>query len=493
MPEHKWLLIFLVYSDITKETEPIPQSASVIKNYWYGYYANVIHEILIKQVTITEDIKVVIVNNIKDKRNNPIEFIRITEFAIEKKIIESEIEYDATWNFDKKDDFTKLLSAIKDKYSDYQYTAIFTFGHGSAFGIFKNAANQIKNNIKKFQLDSLNNFEKTQFLDLSKSVQESIAFYQKNITKADGFTRELNQKNADKKTFFAQIETADGNIFDILTNEEFAEAISATFKKADILVMDNCLMQNVYAQYAFKDAVDYFIAPLSGIVLIDETMIGFNLKEWFSNICDNQKNNSPEKIAHSLIESFNKLSESILSNDNFSKFIIGAIFLPEEDIILKKIIDLTNKFCTAFEHDANIKDLILIEVANLFRQGKVFRYDKDSTDLETVIDFFELVNILFTINSIKKGINTIVPDSEFDEINKMLAEFKEKHIKTFIGKEYNQKISGILSCCNVYFPRDVNSTSVYIQPFYEAVNYKSAFDMQSKWSKILTLYFEGDY
>ena len=72
MPEHKWLLIFLVYSDITKETESIPQNNEVIKNYWYGYYANVIHEILKTQVSLTEEIKVVIVNNIKDKRNDPV-------------------------------------------------------------------------------------------------------------------------------------------------------------------------------------------------------------------------------------------------------------------------------------------------------------------------------------------------------------------------------------------------------------------------------------
>ncbi len=55
-------------------------------------------------------------------------------------------------------------------------------------------------------------------------------------------------------------------ITNILTSEKLAFAISKGFGKVDVLIMLNCIMQNMHTCYALKKAVGFLVAPEGGIV-----------------------------------------------------------------------------------------------------------------------------------------------------------------------------------------------------------------------------------
>lgn len=65
----------------------------------------------------------------------------------------------------------------------------------------------------------------------------------------------------------------------LLTNKELSSVIRSVLgagKKLDLLVMYNCLMQNVFTQYELSGTVDYLVAPVSGI-----GHPGYNYREVF--------------------------------------------------------------------------------------------------------------------------------------------------------------------------------------------------------------------
>ncbi len=73
----------------------------------------------------------------------------------------------------------------------------------------------------------------------------------------------------------------------ILTNKELRDIIKEVWKegKLDVLVMYNCIMQNMYTQYELRDCVDYLVAPVSGICYP-----GYSYRSIFANLFYNVHN-----------------------------------------------------------------------------------------------------------------------------------------------------------------------------------------------------------
>ena len=64
----------------------------------------------------------------------------------------------------------------------------------------------------------------------------------------------------------------------LLTNKNFPPGYQVGIrrrKKLDLLVMYNCLMQNVFTQYRLSGTVDYLVAPVSGIGHLGITIVKF--------------------------------------------------------------------------------------------------------------------------------------------------------------------------------------------------------------------------
>lgn len=94
-----------------------------------------------------------------------------------------------------------------------------------------------------------------------------------------------------------------------LANQEISEVLSDVFrdKKVDVMVMYNCLMQNIFTQFDLRETVDWLVAPLSGI-----SIPGFN----YGNIL-NEININPEINAETVSELF---INSIRAGNQYSLF-----------------------------------------------------------------------------------------------------------------------------------------------------------------------------
>ena len=74
--------------------------------------------------------------------------------------------------------------------------------------------------------------------------------------------------SADKTSFLnamLSFNIQPAGILEILTNEELSGAIEESFGKIELISMMNCWMMNLHSLYAFRNCVEYLIAPQGGI------------------------------------------------------------------------------------------------------------------------------------------------------------------------------------------------------------------------------------
>jgi len=69
-----------------------------------------------------------------------------------------------------------------------------------------------------------------------------------------------------EKTNLSEL-TPGRNALNLLTAKELNDAFRDVYghKKVDVLIMYNCIMQNLFTQYELRNTVDYLVAPVSGI------------------------------------------------------------------------------------------------------------------------------------------------------------------------------------------------------------------------------------
>lgn len=174
---------------------------------------------------------------------------------------------------------------------------IITKGHGSIFGMFLTEESQAYRGIDTSALVK----------DVNDLISiESVGLFKEKTVVDLGYYRYQNNNVFIKPDIVRQYLSS----FDVLTNKELAFALEGGLdddEMIDILVMDNCLMQNVCTQDDMKDVVRYLVAAQSGI-----SYPGFNYQE----ILDNFLSGPPV----SADEIGDKIINTLKTNKKFIKF-----------------------------------------------------------------------------------------------------------------------------------------------------------------------------
>jgi hypothetical protein len=112
------------------------------------------------------------------------------------------------------------------------------------------------------------------------------------------------------KSLTADFEIENNKRLLFLSNQEIFEVLHRVFQpnKIDVLVMYNCLMQNTFTQYELRNAVDWLVAPLSGI-----SLPGFNYKAVINKISERPDTISSEEVASFFVKTITK-------GNNYNKY-----------------------------------------------------------------------------------------------------------------------------------------------------------------------------
>jgi GTPase SAR1 family protein len=148
-----------------------------------------------------------------------------------------------------------------DKISPTEHHMLFTWDHGSIFGIAQgdNTQAALHADPREYQVISKHVDGTEQFVTLKGNQAYDRSWDNANKNRAPFITDVCNN--------MARLPST-GLVNEILTNEELAQAIALGFSnKVDVLVMMNCCMMNVNTIYALykRSAVNYMIAPQSEI------------------------------------------------------------------------------------------------------------------------------------------------------------------------------------------------------------------------------------
>ncbi len=172
-------------------------------------------------------------------------------------------------------DGTQLGSFLQNITSQYgaRRHIIITFGHGAVLGInlatrtssLQNGATDEKEVAKALTVTAsakplFKKYSQLHFHD--KSLSDKVC---ERVRNHYDEKRNLHSPSVTVQDFTRVMKMAAKLV--ILTNQELSIAIDKALpqKKLDILVMYNCLMQNIYLQYDLSQCVEYLVAPMSGI------------------------------------------------------------------------------------------------------------------------------------------------------------------------------------------------------------------------------------
>ncbi len=179
-------------------------------------------------------------------------------------------------------------------YFKYAKIVIMTYGHGSIFGINytePSLAAKVNTQMTKFlKKDELKSLEVLKYYKtLLQKRNEN--FFKPHISKSNRIIIKSKNRLQKYANLFFTSKTGKRLFKDedyelhlnirMLSNREFKLALEKRFKikKVDILVMYNCLMQNIYTQYDLSKNVEQLVAASSGI-----GMPGFNYVEIFNSL-----------------------------------------------------------------------------------------------------------------------------------------------------------------------------------------------------------------
>lgn len=217
----------------------------------------------------------------------------------------------------------------------------------------------------------------------------------------------------------------------LLTNKEINEAIKNVLdqKKLDILVLDSCLMQNIFTQYELKDTVDFLIASESGI-----TFPGHNYIDVINGIIDGIKTNklkSSKEVAESFSTTISTHPAYAEFGDEMEKTWCFSCIQLQNNLLDKLKIEFNSLFDDIMKFPAGD----LNETIKVFKSvlNQAFFYDTYSMSGQiSMVDiriffmkFYEIINgnktftkntkstLLEKINSINLIIETIYLDITF--------------------------------------------------------------------------------
>lgn len=325
-----------------------------------------------------------------------------------------------------------IVSYLKEQYPAERHILV-TFGHGSILGVNLFSTRQDSEVPKKvFNIKQVND----PYGDDCWSVNK-IDFSGDIAKKANDAT--LRKRDIVK--FFVEEK------LDILSNRELAEALIEIFpdKKLDILVMYNCLMQNIFTQYEFRKSVDFLVAPESGI-----SYPGYNWIDTFKKIGKNP-DAANVKIASLFIETIRKERDHPYYPE-FRTEVEGTWKINAIQLDAEVFEDIKNKFDEMMD-----EMLALSKTGNdIFRclrnvKRQLFKYSKFSLPSVTIVDleifliylpealkgYKSLQSLIGKNHALKESLKTIPQNFSFTGKNLYDDEF------FFIDEDFKKLKKGI--------------------------------------------------
>ncbi len=251
--QFEWLIIILVYNNsyYDEDFKGVPGYVTMEaqKNSMFRAIKDSVPSSEIKVILVeTRFYNSKIVTNVVEKKGNKLETIERPEDGDEPSTMATEGSVES------------LLKIVLNQFKAKRHIVV-TFGHGSIFGI-----NFTSTSTKDLSIQR-------SYFDFNKQQQEyfdgiPVEDYPEEKAWFKGSSKILEKEFEELKTTkFAEFDLGNDVSVALLTNQELAQSIKAVFKskKVDVLVMYNCLMQNVNTQYDLRQAVDYLVAPESGI------------------------------------------------------------------------------------------------------------------------------------------------------------------------------------------------------------------------------------
>ncbi|MBE7169540.1 MAG: hypothetical protein INR73_03075 [Williamsia sp.] len=356
----------------------------------------------------------------------------------------------------------RIFSDIRSGYPSQRFL-LFTWDHGSGFGIFK--TNPAERSL----------LEKEAFLNFEMEVMQEGNSRSPVIPEA-AIEFDIIDNHSTEEEPGSPVQGKKGEAgkkikTSMLTNDELRNTIlyDTQARKVDLLIMMNCAMQMIETGYALQDAVEYLVAP--------ETCIfwaGYDYKSIISKLCiaPDIETEALGKYAIDTIESYYKNTPS---RTYFNDLVVSLV-KPAASVEIRTAIDeiadqLTNKLGQSF---AKIKSLRTAseDLTQKYVSGVPYHY----------IDFLGFVAALaqtadmITLERIKQA--------------------TEKYVIHIIkGNNYSQVDTanniGRVNGYTIYFPPTAYEADddVYYDWFYKAGNRQTLFAGHCTWKVFLQQYF----
>jgi hypothetical protein len=480
----KWDIIFVISSETTTTG---PDLEYITKSNKFDSYFNdsqslvipieieiqyLFNDIIISGAQLnTNDANIFVIYNRLDLRHKD---DRTSLYMLEGEAEKCQLRRLCTRNnleLTKPENLSQMFSYIK-KESHAMHRVVFTWDHGSIFGIFRRD-NQFASAFPLRNYFSVPNGKKTRKQIIFKVNQ----FYDRTWDE-----RALNRAAyvRDVCTGLGQASDATA-VCDILTNEELASSLIDGLGGTDILVMMNCSMMNVNTAYALykNSSVRYLIAPQGEI-----NYPAYNYRAILTAIFEYPAI-KPKILAKYIVEFLtikradspainympNTFSWAITCMDlHYFPIVVGLLQRVYEELIELIDIDPANK----------------MKVVQ--RVNKCFPFDAYRQGLSHCM--IDLRNLLFLAKDLSPGLNSA-------------HELLESHLPALISGSHvghkvytvnattfmdNLKPSGI----SIYFPRDRDDVSANLEIFKtfiaENAQCPSSFFADIAWLKMVCRY-----
>lgn len=436
---YAWLITFLIYNDINYDREH-NNVTGYIPMEWQknSIYASV------GQMAIHEKIKVVFVEVNIDKTDisvlmrtstpltSGLTVSKAPNIPLEPSIMTS------------KESLSKILAMVLAE-NQATRNIIVTIGHGSIFGInlqkdpstnkdnqqlkyiFPDAIHKkpalTEEQIERFKRDSIYAATLGSKLLARYNLQSNTAIKFLNTDAADSSDKYMEQ-------YFPKL-----NLF-ILTVGDINAALKTNFlgKRVDVLLLDNCVMQNLFCQYELRQTVDYFVAAQSGI-----SFPGFNYASMIKKIGEEIEYITPGSIAKHLVD-----KDTIRTHPDYQEhsahiehcWCVSAIRLDDKlyETIHTQFADLTDQLMLVMR-DSDKK--IYREIPNILAGliDETFNYSIYCLVDIPLIDFAVFLDLF--IKRLEE--NTILEghkDAILTVARELLATLSTVPVDSFIGKKF---------------------------------------------------------
>ena len=456
-----------------------------------------------------EDIKIVLVNTVFDKRYTPARYtiyvnsLKNDWFSLDRDILH--LGFNNAFEMQNRTQLTGLFNELKDKYSSDK-VMVFTYGHGSVFGIFTYDPDTIVSHYyrvpgrsiptyndavfpnpfyslehKEIDSESKKNEHKLRFTeteDLITLIDQPTSLFQEIIETDTG--NPIEDINIGVSRLPDPAETLPERTFKIISNEDLAYAITNSFGKVDFIVLNNCVMQNVYSQFALQDVTDYLIAPQTGV-----TNPGLNMRQIVKIIKYADKNDTNDSIAKKIIDGFADMKGRSTVEKNFlDLYVVLAIKLGDSyDNYIKILEDLGEIFNLKINENTN-KELDDFDEKLDDSLRLCFPFEFNTNTGNSMIDLYQLLTTPYMLEigelkNIKTRIELLGKTNLFKYVGKKTFNQNGAYYPT-----QEKKASGLC----IYFPRNYNNINSLIHRFYTAANYSSNFDSMVNWRKFIKTY-----